>query len=46
MCEFIDYEIRSTKRLRNKTTKEEWEDEPELEKVQEEKKQQPIPVTQ
>jgi hypothetical protein len=45
MCEFIDYEIRNTKRLRNKTTKEEWEAEPELETV-EDKKQQPIPVTQ
>ncbi len=42
MCEFINYEIRSTKTLRNKTTKEEWEAEPELEKVQEEKKQQQL----
>lgn len=45
MCEFIDYELKNNKRIRNKIGEEEWEAEPELEKVQEEHDQQPIPVT-
>lgn len=45
MCEFIDYELKNNKRIRNKIGEEEWEAEPELEKVQEEQDQQPIPVT-
>jgi hypothetical protein len=46
MCEFIGYDIRDKNRMKNKIA-EEWESEPELEKVQEEQEQQqPIPVTQ
>ena len=45
MCEFIGYELKDKNRIRNKIGGEEWEDEPELEKVQEEQEQQPIPVT-
>jgi hypothetical protein len=41
MCEFIGYEIGDKNRIKNKVAKEEWEAEPELEKVQE---QQPIQV--
>jgi hypothetical protein len=41
MCEFIGYDIRDKNRIKNKVAEEEWEAEPELEKVQE---QQPIPV--
>ncbi len=44
MCEFIDYELKDNNRIRKKIG-EEWEAEPELEKVQEEQEQQPIPVT-
>jgi hypothetical protein len=44
MCEFIGYEIKDKNRMKNKIV-EDWEAEPELEKVQEEQ-QQPIPVTQ
>jgi hypothetical protein len=44
MCEFIDYDLRHKNRIKNKIAEEEWEAEPELEKVQEE--QHPIPVTQ
>ena len=44
MCEFIAYDIREKNRIKNKIAEEEWEAEPELEKVQEE--QHPIPVTQ
>jgi hypothetical protein len=43
MCEFIGYDIRGKNRMKNKIP-EEWEAEPELEKVQEEQEQQPIPV--
>jgi hypothetical protein len=41
MCEFIGYDIRDKNRIKNKVAEEEWEAEPELERVQE---QQPIPV--
>jgi hypothetical protein len=43
MCEFIGYDIRDKNRMKNDIP-EEWEAEPELEKVQEEQEQQPIPV--
>jgi uncharacterized membrane protein len=46
MCEFIGYETRDKNRMKNKIA-EDWEAEPELEKVQEEQQQQqPVPVTQ
>jgi hypothetical protein len=46
MCEFIGYETKDKNRMKNKIV-EDWEAEPELEKVQEEQQQQqPIPVTQ
>ena len=46
MCEFIGYEIRDKHRIKDKIVEEqEWEAEPELEKVQEEE-QQPITMTQ
>jgi hypothetical protein len=45
MCEFTGYELKDKNRIRNKIGGEEWEAEPELEKVQEEQEQQPIPVT-
>jgi hypothetical protein len=45
MCEFIGYEIKDKNRMKNKIV-EDWEAEPELEKVQEEQQQQPVPVTQ
>jgi hypothetical protein len=46
MCEFIGYETKDRNRMKNKIV-EDWEAEPELEKVQEEEQQQqPIPVTQ
>lgn len=42
MCDFIDYEIKVKHRMKNKIFEEEdWEVEPELEKVQE----QPITMT-
>jgi hypothetical protein len=41
MCEFIGYDIRDKNKARNKVSEEEWETEPELEKVQE---QQAIPA--
>jgi hypothetical protein len=41
MCEFIGYDIRDKNKAKNKVSEEEWEAEPELEKVQE---QQPITV--
>jgi hypothetical protein len=44
MCDFIGYEIRDKHGMKNKIIEEEdWEAEPELEKVQEE---QPITMTQ
>jgi hypothetical protein len=44
MCDFIGYEIKDRNRVKNKIIEEEedWEAEPELEKVQEE---QPITMT-
>jgi hypothetical protein len=45
MCEFIGYETKDKNRMKNKIV-EDWEAERELEKVQEEQQQQPIPVTQ
>ena len=46
MCDFIGYEIKGKNRMKNEIV-EDWEAEPELEKVQEEKQQeQPIPVMQ
>jgi hypothetical protein len=44
MCDFIAYEIKDRNRVKNKIIEEEedWEAEPELEKVQEE---QPITMT-
>lgn len=44
-CEFIGYETKDKNRMKNKIA-EDWEAEPELEKVQEEQQQQPVPVTQ
>lgn len=43
MCEFIGYETKN--KMKNKIV-EDWQAEPELENVQEEQQQQPIPVTQ
>jgi hypothetical protein len=43
MCEFISYDVKEKNRMRNKI--EDWEVEPEIEKVHEEQ-QEPIPVTQ
>jgi hypothetical protein len=44
MCDFIGYEIRDKHGMKNKIVEEEdWESEPELEKVQEE---QPVTMTQ
>jgi hypothetical protein len=46
MCEFIGNETKDKNRMKNKIV-EDWEAEPELEKVQEEQQQQqPVPVTQ
>jgi hypothetical protein len=46
MCEFIGYDIKEKSRIKNKIAEEEFESEPELEKVQEEQEQQPISITQ
>ena len=44
MCDFIGYELKDKHRMKNKIAEEEdWDAEPELEKVQEE--QQPITAT-